>query len=87
MAGEEPPRRKFDPRMARLRGAHAREINRLFREFLRLHPTIDPELSDGGGWTDEQDTAWRAFTTEECARFARERDALSAQLRDEHADG
>ncbi|KQH80020.1 hypothetical protein AO501_33905 [Mycobacterium gordonae] len=74
-----------DTAMARLRGRHAREIDRLFREFLKLHPTIDPHLSDGLWMTDEQDAVWRAFTADEDARFKRERAALAAQLRAERA--
>jgi hypothetical protein len=59
---------RLDPRMASLRGQHAREIGRLFREFLKLHPSIDPDL-DEDTWTEKQTEAWREFTAEEDAKF------------------
>ncbi len=69
--------------MAALRGQHARNINDLFKEFLRQNPTIEPHVA-GETWTDEQTDAWREFTASENARFARERDELANKLRTEH---
>lgn len=68
--------------MAELRGRHAQRMAALFREFLRLNPTIDPDL-DEDAWTPEQTEQWWQFTASETERFAKERTKLAWRLRNE----
>ena len=42
-------RRGCLPEMAELRGRHAQKMGALFREFLRLNPTIDPDPDKDAG--------------------------------------
>jgi hypothetical protein len=74
----------LDRRMAELRARHAREINRLHREFVKQHPTIDPGV-DNAAMTQKQAEAWRQFTADEDAKFNRARRKLAAELRAERA--
>jgi hypothetical protein len=66
--------------MAELRGRHAQKMAKLFREFLRLNPTIDPDL-DKDAWTPEQTEQWWQFTAAEAERFDEERKELANRLR------
>lgn len=68
--------------MAELRGRHAQKMGALFREFLELNPTIDPDL-DEDKWTAEQTEQWWEFTSAETKRFAREREQLANRLRND----
>jgi hypothetical protein len=70
--------------MAELRARHAREINRLHREFVEHDPTIDPGV-DNAAMTAKQAEAWRRFTAKEDAKFDRARTRLAAELRAESA--
>jgi hypothetical protein len=72
--------------MAELRGRHAQKMGALFREFLRLNPTIDPDL-DKDTWTPEQTEQWWQFTAPETERFAEERRELARRLRKERVVG
>ncbi|HME77913.1 MAG TPA: hypothetical protein VKI00_20375 [Mycobacterium sp.] len=74
----------LDRRMAELRARHAREINRLHREFVQQDPTIDPGV-DNAAMTPKQAEAWRQFTADEDAKFDRARRRLAAELRAESA--
>lgn len=74
----------LDRRMAELRARHAREINRLHREFVKQDPTIDPGV-DNAAMTPKQAEAWRRFTADEDAKFNRARSRLAAELRAENA--
>ena len=66
--------------MAELRRRHAQKMGALFREFLELNPTIDPDL-DEDTWTLKQTEQWREFTAAENERFAKERAQLANHLR------
>jgi hypothetical protein len=72
----------LDRRMSELRARHAREINRLHREFVEKDPTIDPGV-DNAAMTPNQAEAWRQFTADEDAKFDRARSRLAAKLRAE----
>jgi hypothetical protein len=69
-----------DRQMAELRGRHAQRMGALFRQFLQLNPTIDPDL-DEDTWTREQTEQWRQFTAAENERLAKEREQRANQLR------
>jgi hypothetical protein len=72
----------LDRRMAELRARHAREINRLHREFVKRHPTIDPGV-DNAAMTEEHAEAWRQFTADQDAKFSAARRELADELRAE----
>jgi hypothetical protein len=74
----------LDRRMAELRARHAREINRLHREFVEQEPTIDSGV-DNAVMTPKQAEAWREFTAHEDAKFDSARRKLAAELRAESA--
>ena len=74
----------LDRRMAELRARHAREINRLHREFVKQDPTIDSGV-DNAAMTPKQAEAWRHFIADEDAKFNRARSRLAAELRAENA--
>jgi hypothetical protein len=74
----------LDRRMAELRARHAREINRLHREFVKQDPAIDPGV-DNATMTPKHAEAWRQFTADEDAKFDRARSRLAAELRAESA--
>jgi hypothetical protein len=69
-----------DRQMAELRGRHAQRMGALFRKFLQVNPTIDPDL-DEDTWTREQTERWRQFTAAENERFAEEREQRANELR------
>jgi hypothetical protein len=74
----------LDRRMAELRARHAREINRLHREFVKQDPAIDPGV-DNATMKPKQAEAWRQFTADEDAKFDWARSRLAAELRAENA--
>jgi hypothetical protein len=69
----------MDPRRIALNRRHSQEMGVLFAQFLDAHPDVESEVSDAQ-MTDEQDSAWTAFSAELLARHQAERAALADEI-------
>jgi hypothetical protein len=68
--------------MAELRDRHAQQMSALFREFLRLNPTIRPKDEDT--WTLEQAEQWRRLAADENVSVASRKGPLGSRFCHEH---
>jgi hypothetical protein len=70
----------LDRQMAALRARHAREINRLYKEFAKHHPSVETGVI-GVDLTPAQADEWHQLSASMIAVHRRERSELAAELR------